>query len=280
MRTRLLPAAALLAAATGCFRIPDDWVSTDIYLALDYRIDRPRVVGIQIDPPWLVHGQPVRIDALVLAPEAVEKRSVAICGLRDDVQVAVWEIGCFGNDDLVDPISDHLPTVWNPPDLSHIDCAEEGWDDSGRTDLGIECASQLPLLVTAETRSGTAYGSADVSIAIQGTSGNARRSLARYPHRLEWTGEARPGGEVTLVFHVEERDVTRFQWYVDGGELLGTGSTERQGVDVRGQWTTNTLRIPSEWVGPLRVAAVASADNWGYRAGDQVWDVVTLEVAP
>lgn len=66
-------------------------------------------------------------------------------------------------------------------------------------------------------------------------------------------------------------DDMRFRWYVDAGELLGTGRTGATSSDELRHYAENTLRLPEDAHGSLRVAVVLAT-------GAPVWSVLTLEV--
>ncbi|MFT7518690.1 MAG: hypothetical protein ACI9MC_000822 [Kiritimatiellia bacterium] len=65
----------------------------DTSRAMDYTIDRARVVCVSVDPAVLVPEVPVAVDALVLGPRCQNLLEVSLCGLRDDVVGA--ESGLF-----------------------------------------------------------------------------------------------------------------------------------------------------------------------------------------
>lgn len=66
-------------------------------------------------------------------------------------------------------------------------------------------------------------------------------------------------------------DDMRFRWYVDAGELLGTGRTGALSSDALRHYAENTLRIPEDTHGSLRVAVVLATNTL-------FWSVLTLEV--
>ena len=97
----------------------------------------------------------------------------------------------------------------------------------------------------------------------------------------------RPGDEVPLRFESDEYGY-EFAWFVDAGELLGTGLTSHQGTTPTWTeeqevqiWTQNVLRVPENYRGPLRVYVVTSQ---GYGGANPTvgngWDMLTLQVEP
>jgi hypothetical protein len=276
MRTLSLTVfAAASALNVGCLRIPTELAAA----ALDYQVDRPRVIGVSIDPPVLAHGLPVTVDALIVAPLGWGAPTVdlSLCGLRDDIPVDVYNLGCFSQPDLVTPIGDALPLRWEPPDLSGVDCGGEP-----------ACVSQVPLLVHAtwaDEPEGSvpteAYGELQVFLATQAADPDAElpTSLVDAPRTLTVRGDTRPGAEVTLDYRISARPDGNFRWFVDGGTLLDTGRTTVLRFDAGDALTQNRLQIPADWSGPLRVFVVTQsmAAQMGL-AGDQTWTSVTLEV--
>lgn len=285
-------AACTLGFGLGCLSFPSEVA----YQALDYRLDRPRVLAIRVDPPVLVHGLPVTIDALVMGPPgtSVDSVSVDLCGLSDERMVRVWELQCYDEPELVQPLGAALPLAWEPPDLSRVPCeADTGLDTahghSGDTaavawHVG-DCHSSVPLMVSAVVSGQPAYGALDAPIrlasfepgeAVPASVNAAARSLTAL-------GDARPGGEVTLTFAVAaEPGWDGFRWWVDGGELVGTGRTAVQERDGDLRITHNTLRIPDDWEGPLRVVVTVQSRIGldSDAVGDVAWEILTLDVRP
>jgi hypothetical protein len=307
MRFRHALMGLAAASSLGCFRWPDQVA----YLALDYTIDRPRVVAIKLDPPVLAHGLPVRIEALMLAPEGFEvvETEVTTCGFRDDLLVEVWGGECFDEPELVTLVGTEVPLTWDPPDLSGIACPVDSgdtaipWQDTGGdtdprdtdadTDTGGvpwvpawdegSCTSYAPLLVGFVGKKERAYGTvtAMVRAAPYVDGEELPTPIDALPRSLEATGDVVAGGEIGLEFRIDaEPDWAGYRWYVDDGELLGTGRTATQEIDGATYVTRNTLRIPEDFHGPLRVVVVvASMTGWDKRhTGDVTWSELTLEV--
>jgi hypothetical protein len=299
MRPSIFAAFPAVLFTLGCMVVPSDRSA----YALDYHLDRPRVLAIAIDPPVLVHGQPVTVRALALGPDGIEADTMSydVCGLATDRVVEVREHDCFHQPELVTHLGDGAEASWEPPDLSDLVCpfpADTGLGlDSGSedppdpdpdqdTDLNpyyaFDCGSFAPLLVTARFGDEQAFASADLPVRLQPYEEGEYVPPGRWSaeRSLTWTGDAVAGGEIDLTFTLAAES-PRFSWFVDAGELAGTGWTsDHEPVPLNDLSVThNTLRIPDDWHGPLRVVAVA-VDNyttWGV-AGDSAWSVVTLEV--
>lgn len=270
-------------------------------MALDYRIDRPIVAGVRLDPPVIAHGLPVRIDALLLAPQGVSVAvsSVDVCGLRDDLIVALDAQDCYTQPELVTHLGDSAPTTWEPPDLSAIACPPSyGYDtglypDTGGADTDTDtdpptwdigaCRSYVPLRVQADAGGEPFYGGVAAFLRVEPYDPTefVPTPLFDKPRSLTSTGDAVAGGVVELEFRVDAAiDDEGFRWWVDGGELLGTGRTALHNVDGDARITHNTLRIPADWEGPLRVFVVVESldsDVVPY-SGDLAWESLTLEV--
>jgi hypothetical protein len=263
----------------ACLRFPNE----QAYIALDYQLDRPRVAAIRVSPPVLAHGLPVTIDALILGPGEPSDEHVAICGLRTDLPTYVGEEQCFRQPELVDDIGDGLPIGWEPPDLATVTCPEDTGNtpDTGWT-WGI-CASVVPLLVSAKVADEPVFGRVDAWLRVRGYNDGepVPPSFADLPHSLTVSGEPRAGGEVELTASIDgDVDEYGFRWWVDAGELVGTGRTAVHELDGDSRVTHNTLRIPDDFHGSLRVAVVEQSLRGETDAlvGDQSWDVITLEV--
>jgi hypothetical protein len=260
----LLPFVCLINASCVSF---GDGVGA---LALDYRIDRTRVVGINLNPPNPVQGETVTIDALVLGPDPVEAFAVDVCGLNPDLPTELYGIDCFQNETLITPIAPRIPARWEVPMLGR-DCvvADTGGEDTESTD---ECASVVPMRVRAWTTDEVASGAVEVTLERSRAPG-PRPRLMRAPRELAYLGEATRGAEIGLTYRVDWEGDLEFSWYVDKGELHHTGRTATTWLNGTRHTTRNQLSIPVGWVGPLRVVVVASAGP-----GNMAWDILTLEV--
>jgi hypothetical protein len=277
MRARV-PVLVTLFWSLGCLSFP----SQQAAMALDYVIDRPRVVAIRITPPLLVHGTPVTVDALVLAPGEAHVVSADICGLGRDLPTVVTEDACFRQPELAEHLADQVPFTWDPPDLSTVICPERidtGGPYSSDT-AWYGCASLVPLMITAKQGEDLAYGRVDAMLPV-GNHGAIPAGIDAAPHTLDVAGEQVAGGEVQLTYTIDAQpDQNGFRWYVDGGVLLGTGRTAMATWDGTTAVTRNTLQIPDDWHGPLRVAVVTVASDafeLGH-PGDVTWSVITLDI--
>lgn len=270
-------------------------------LALDYVIDRPIVAAIRVDPPTLMHGHPSTIDALVLAPpgDEVNVHTVDVCGLSDEIIVSVDADDCFNEPSLITRVADSVPAVWDPPDLSHLDCPDFGYvpyypDDTGGYDTGDTgdtgprwnvgaCASVVPLRVAGDGPTGPFFGRVYAWLRVEPYTEGEYVPPSYSSVATSFTADRAPqaGGEVVLELRVAGRvDNEGFRWWIDGGELVGTGRTIVQYLDGDQQITRNTLRIPDDWHGPLRVFVVAESkdsDSVPYTA-DMLWEQLTLDV--
>ena len=271
----LLGAGVVLAFSLGCLRQPDE----EGVLALDYEIDRTRVVAIRALPLSVLHPRPVTVDALVLAPRPIDRVEASICGLREDVRVEIGsDATCFSNPDLVEPIATELPFRWRPPDLSHLDCDEAAEDTGPFVTDG--CVSEVPLKIDAWADGDR--GSAVLEVPIRLYSGPERppTPLVEAWRELEVRGEPRRGGELGLVFKIEsEAELLSFRWYIDQGELYRTGRTITQRKVGNVHTTVNRLTVPTTWIGPLRIAVVVVRERDSADLVDDVtWELVTVEV--
>jgi hypothetical protein len=286
----------------GCVRFP----SENAVLALDYQIDKARVAGIRLDPPVLAHGLPTSVDALVLAPpgEDAHVESIDICGLRDDIIVDVDAEDCFNEPELVDHLGDDVPVAWNPPNLSAVACPTYGYDTgysydyAPLPDTGVDtadtgtpapgwnfgsCASLFPIMVRGESGGEPFFGRVSAFLRVEPylPGEYVPSPLHDVPREFSITGDAVAGGSVDIEFRIQAAiDDEGFRWWVDAGELVGTGRTAVQSQDGDWRVTTNTLRIPDDWHGPLRIYVVTESwysDNVVYTA-DLTWEQTVLDV--
>jgi hypothetical protein len=252
--------------------------------AFHYQIDRTLVVGIQAyqrgDGSWLY-------DALVVSPWEVQSVDAEICGLRTDVQVYV-DARCFGEPALIEQVSRGMPGTFTLPALAY-DCeptASTGSSDSGGSGyIGSygygyfpgPCDSQVPLRIVA--RSTEDRGSAFIPLILGDSLQRPTLDPRLADPRLELlAGEPEAGGEVRLGFTLpvdwfghDSPAGLHYRWYVDEGELLGTGRTATTRTTAQRFVAENTLRIPEDYHGPLQVAVVAEL-------APPVWQTLTLEV--
>lgn len=289
----LAMAPMLLRAGLGCTpALPE---------AFDYHIDRTLVPGMRLSPVSAPSGVPRAIDALVLSPYEVRSVRVEVCGLRTDIPVGLYDAACFAEPTLIEELSDSLPFVWDPPDIT-FECdpatlygsntyyyGEYGYygygdsGDSGGSGSGVyipyPCGVNVPVRVAAV--SDQDEGSSFVPVNLNGDWTRDVRDPALADPRLEVVeGTAQAGGSVKIRFSLDPKWFrggpslySSFRWWVDAGELLGTGRTGTTGLgDDDRPYSDNTLRIPDDVHGPLRVAVVYNEE------GPAVWVVRTLEV--
>lgn len=288
----LVPLAALLTGSLGCVIFP--WEEAVIYQALDYTIDHPRLLAVDVDPPLLAGGQPVRLDALFLSPGGDTPTSVSwsTCGLRTDIWVYLYSLECFSVEEEILPLGEGLPATWTPPVLDIP--TDTAWGGN---------SSFLPFLLEARFGDEVVRGTFHASLygSVKDYGGGVPTSF----HDMPLTVTAGPveDGQVALeaVLGDDQPNAT-FRWYVDDGQLLDTGRTavqERTGTAVVGR---NRWVVPEE-PGSYRVAVVVSALDsgapWGKppdtdQAGDtghhgpdtwwngevpsMAWTVITVEV--
>lgn len=256
--------------------------------AFDYHIDRTLVPGLRIVPLSAPSGTPRTIDALVLSPSEVRSVSVEVCGLRTDMAVELWGPECFAEPALVQSLGDALPLAWMPPDIG-FDCErpdygyydyEYGYESGGSgLYMPYYCNVSVPVRVVAHTAEDEG-----ASFLITGlnsnTYGDEDPALAEPLLEIQ-SGTAKAGGSITLRFTLA-RDwygssgelYASYRWWVDAGELAGTGRTGTTGLDEGNRlYSDNTLTIPADYHGPLRVAVVTTDGSL-----PAVWATRTLEV--
>lgn len=240
-------------------------VTSEYAVALDYRIDRTVVAAMRVTPRVAPGGVPRTFEALVLSPRPVERRRWATCGYTVGVAAEVWT-SCYEEPSLVEELGEGATLTWTPPSIGVEGC------DQGHTGLGDGCWSTFPLRLTAEDAEGA--GSAVIPLAVLADGEEAWDLPGPVPLTVAVVeGEPRAGAEILLEAHTLGRDLGQeFRWYVDGGELLGTGRTLPWTVEDGVTTSHNRLRIPADWEGPLRVAVVVDQD------GEESWTLETLEV--
>ncbi|MEQ1506573.1 MAG: hypothetical protein ABMB14_30370 [Myxococcota bacterium] len=287
----MLPLPLSLLAWIGCQATSPE--------AFDWKIDRTRVPAVSIVPvsPDDPFG-PRTVDALVLSPHRVTGITGEVCGLRTDLPVQLYDLTCYGEPTLIERIGAGVPFRWTPPTMTYP-CEPAtgysgytegyggyGYDTGDSADTGGHyapnwCYSTVPVRVLATSDDDFGSGAAFAVIAPPGTPygwGPVRDPATADP-RLEWVdGEVRAGGQVRLRFSVTgafSGDGVLYEdlrWYVDDGELLGTGRTRQTGFTDDGRpYGDNRLRIPEDYHGALRAAVVLGTSPL-------VWTVTTLEV--
>ncbi len=260
----------------ACAPAPDPWAAA----AIDYVIDRPQVVGIQVQPWDAISGEDVTLSALVIAPPDEEVSPVRwkTCGYSQEEWVAISDVGCLSEPDLVEPLGDGSPFAWTLPPMPTEPCdpgtavvvnddpndvipgstAEETEGESSACRV-----NAFPLVAEAEVNGEAARGFAPLFVA-QSTD----------DFRLFFPGadELEEPDDAEIAFEIDEAEVQAgdtvsiravgagsfshvFRWYIDAGYLQGTGRTA--GFPHEDGWATeNRLEIPEDYHGTLRVFVV------------------------
>jgi hypothetical protein len=257
------------------------WDESIISQALDYRIDRPRVLALNVYPPAFLTGLPVELEALVLGPDGSEAihGSWKTCGLEEDQPTAVWDLDCFGQDEGVEAIGEGIPGFWTPPSLD-LDC--DALDTGSYAWLG--CSLTLPFVLQARLDGQMVRGSFTGSIhdieGIEVPASFRDVALVLAPSPIK-DGQV----DVEATFG-RACDTAVFRWYVDGGTLLDTGRTAIQGVQGNSVWSRNRWILP-EGKGPFRIAVVISSyeamgcetfkESFTTDVANMNWAVITVE---
>ena len=278
-------------AALGCVSLP----GSAPYRTLDYVIDRPRVLAIRLNPVVLAHRRPVRVEALAVAPGGAVPTAWSLdrCQLLDDLPTRIDDVECFGEPTLSVHLADTMPASFDAPDLSETRCedtADSGAPSQARKDPPIpdtdadtgvvllpysSCDSVGPIRVTATFGDTSAMGAVFAIFRREPWHRWERppRGIATVPHGFRPVGDVAAGGVVALTYTIDS-PVVDFRWYVDAGLLQATGVTTAQRIEGKTTITTNTLEIPADFHGPLRVIVVAQ----GAWVGDMTWDVLPLSI--
>lgn len=251
MRPPVLKVVCALACS-GCFAFPGD--DAIVYQSLDYHLDRPRLLGLALDPTVLTAGQETSFEVFILGPEGQSLSSVAwqSCGLTLDGAVSFYDLSCFSDDLEVSALGTGNPLRWTPPEPPG--CADTGWG----------CTSYVPFLMTA------AYGETTVSGAFFASLHSSAEVVDAAPswRGLPLTITAGPvtDGQVALEAWLgTDADQLSVRWYVDDGVLLDTARTALQGARDGGVYSTNRWVLP-EGSGSWRVVVVVSSYD-GYSDG-------------
>lgn len=282
----------LLLALSGCV---DPWPQ-----AFDYHIDRTLVAGLRLAPRGGRGDVPRDYEAFVLSPYEILGARAEICGLRTDMLSYVAP-DCFAEPALVTEVATGRSGRFTLPPLAY-DCPEP-WSSPSAGGSGLPggsggsghtwthghqglCSSSIPWRIAVESQKDTGYGYAELSLLPSGLpEGPPVEAVdpATAELRIEQVdGELTPGGQVYLRASFSEGYAGSpasavFRWYVDDGELLGTGRTGARGTGGGRIYADNTLLIPDDYRNDqLRVAVVL--DNAAHDATTpMVWDVLTLE---
>lgn len=251
----------LLSLLAGCWS-PPPWLASR---ALDYHIDRPRVVTVTVLPERPNPLDEVTVDALWFTPPGTSG-SVAVetCGVTTAHPTIQYDMTCFESDD-VQHIADAVPATWTSPDFTLLPCLHTPWGFSFVTDTAdtaapvTRCHAIAPFVVTVTDSDGqVGAGAVFTELSLREDPPREPSGLGDAERSLTVQGEPAPGAEVTLRFEIAH-EARSFSWYVDGGVLRHTGRTTVQDVADGRYTTTNVLEIPDDWEGPLRVAVVVSS---------------------
>lgn len=251
---RLRPALAGCAlAALGCLSLPSD--DAVVYQALDYRLDRPRLLAIAASPTALTEGRETTLEALVLGPGGAQASEATwkTCGLGLERPATFYDLACFSDDLDVSVIASGLPASWTPP-------APPACPDTGG------CYPIFPFLLEArldgETVRGAFFATVHGADEVVDTA-PSWRSLS-----LELSAAAAEDGVVALEARLGlEAEAATFRWYVDDGTLLDTGRTSVQRAEEGAVISTNRWVLP-EGEGPWRVVVVVSSlEAWSADTG-------------
>ncbi len=272
---RLMVAAGLLVSLTGCFT--ELFFSRTVYLATEYQILHPRIVGIAVTPPRIEPGREHKLEALYLAPVGQDASAVRVstCGLGRDVPTFIFDLNCFQDPDEVQLLTttDRFTTTFTMPETPLVEgCGVQIDGDLGDSGLRIDtaiqdgpCAHMLPLLIEA-TVDGEPVLAASFDSWYTGPVEQEEPVSARalqFALNLPSTGA--PGEPVTVTAALEgDQKQAEFLWYVDAGELEKTGWTVPQTyVEDEVGWTGGRTTTDNIWVlpeepGSYRVYVVAS----------------------
>lgn len=260
---RALPLVMSLPLISGCIEGFDSATGTDAayYRLTDYRIDRPRVLGVSYWPLVVKSGMPVTFEALAATPERLENVSVEWwgCGITRAEPFSYYGADCLGTS-----IAEYLGqgktlTVTMPQ-----------YDTSSCEDYG--CYGFFPVMAVVKEPSITTkvgYGVTYVAPDYEGEVPPVYFDL-HYSDLTFTVGEegedgsnegqtsvvARPGERVPLRAKLLTQDVDFvFNWYVSAGDLELMGVTRANEVDLNSGGrrnevaSENALIIPEDFQG-------------------------------
>jgi hypothetical protein len=296
--SRMLAVPVGVMALGGCYNFPSDWVDPVVYQALDYHLDRPRILSVRLDPPVAAPGVTVRIDALAMGPRDVApgEASILLCGFKRDTLVELSDAECFRDASLVETLGTGLPFEWTVPDDLSAPCGD-GWtpvadtavaDTGGRLRWPYGCTSSVPMQVRVPFGDTMAYAQVQVAVAMTRVPPADIPAAALANLRLEVLGDPSPEGVVTVRLSGDgPAEGTIVQWFTDDGEWLGTGRTRTDGggeavVGGASEWfqASNQLRLPRFADAPIRVVAVANHYGFELDAGGLgAWAVAEIALA-
>lgn len=289
----------LLLTLTGCFG--ELFASRTLYLATEYTIEHPRIVGLSVDPPRIEPGQEYTLEWLLLTPAGGDVGDYALrtCALGREVTTYIGDLNCFQDPDEVNEIAQGsgASMTFTPLETPVIeDCGVIWWDSghhdsAGGVDSGSDsgardsaCAHQLPLLLEGSVDRAPVFAAGWVSWYTEPQSKEMPTSFRAQQIALSAPESAGPGEAVEITLSVEgDHRSANFYWYVDGGELERTGWTVAHGfVEDDAGWpeglttTSNVWTLPED--GSPRIAVVVSSYREGVEAPDNHWAVQKVEI--
>ncbi len=278
------------------------------YLANEYLIEHPRIVGLSLQPPRIEPGQEYLTDALLAAPRdvTVQGWTLKTCALGRSVPTYIGDLNCFSDPSEVNILAtgDSLPLSWTPPEIPVVDCPEwdtgredtgEGEEDTGASDP--PCAHSLPLLLEASVDGEPVMAAAWVEWFTEPSERPQPHALRDSRVVLELPETSRPGDTIDLeVFIEDDHREAHFFWYIDGGSLERTGWTSAQTwLTDSPEWPMGRTGSSNRWVLPddaegtlrLLVTIVPCAEDCTEERRDEVeyglnmtWTQGSVEVLP
>ena len=250
---------------SGCFR---GWIADrGQFQATDIYPDRPRIVALNTHPLDLVSGQSTVVDALVLGPPGLEVGPVRaeVCGLGRDTRTRIRGIDCFEDSEEVTHLGTGALPLSLPVPVFQVleECADldTGLDSEEQP----KCFHRLPLLVQAEVDGETVMAASVKRWHPEPPDRPPRIALADVPQRLQLPAQAAAGSSVELSIELEINDPElTFNWYIDAGELEGTGLTVvHDYISPTAEQPSGVVRSHNRWLlpdepGELRVWVVAN----------------------
>ena len=281
----LLSISMLSGCLRGLFADYGEYQATQIYSST------PRIVAIRTAPLEIVSGQPLEIDALVIAPlEAnIGPVTVEVCGLGRDTYTTIWGVDCFEEPTEVTFLGQGAtPLSLSTPAFPEIEAWESRANPPVEEDFGedsgadFDCSHYLPLLLRTSVDGKEIFG-ASFNPWYTAPPRLTVAPLSSAPQNLLLSGERRQGATLEAEFelHVDSPDLI-FHWYIDAGELSQTGQTivheyQRPSPEMpsgvvrsRNQWS-----LPNQQ-GPYRIWVVA---HHPYDQGaNMTWKSSTVEL--
>lgn len=250
---------------TGCLRglIADrgQFQATDIYP------DRPRIVALSTAPLDLISGQSMQVDALILGPRGMQTTEVQaqVCGLGRDTRTRIRGVDCFEDPaEVTDLGRGVLPLSMAVPDFQLLEVCED-LDTGIAEDDQPKCFHRLPLLLSSEVDGEPIYAASIKRWHPELPDRPPPTALASVPQTLQVSERAAAGSSVDLSIELALADTElTFNWYIDAGELEGTGQTIVHEYEApTAQRPSGVVRSHNRWLlpdepGELRVWVVAN----------------------